>query len=68
MKRKDPLDRPSFGSTLRTKIKEEDRSHDLEVGPQLHPEAPTGATSGRTAKRDPQDESHKGIPERFHLY
>ena len=47
------------------KRKEEDRSHDLEENPQLHPEASSGATADRTAKRKSQDESPRGIPKRF---
>ena len=56
----------SFGRGFEeTKIKEEDRSHDLEENSQLLPVAPLGATANRTVKRSPQDESPKGILKRF---
>ena len=60
------LDRQSFGRGFYDrKIKEEDPSHDLEENPQLPPEAPSRATADRTVKREPQDESPRGIPKRF---
>ena len=50
------------------KIKEEDRSHDLEEKLQFPPEAPSEATAARTVKREPQVESPRGIPNDFVLY
>ena len=59
-------DRQRFGRGFDDKKrKEEDRSHDLEEKPQLPPEAPSGTTADRTAKREPQNESPRGIPKRF---
>ena len=43
----------------------EDRSYDLEEKSQLSSEAASGATADRTVKREPQDESPRGIPKRF---